>query len=57
MTPAVQQMLPVDQALRLHQAGLLPEARSHYEQVLERQPQHFDALHLLGLGPIPGFHV
>ena len=49
MTPAVQQMLPVDQALRLHQAGLLPEARSHYEQVLEQQPQHFDALHLLGL--------
>jgi len=42
-------MLPVGEALRLHQAGLLPEARAQYERVLAQQPAHFDALHLLGL--------
>ena len=45
----MQRLLPVQEALRLHQAGRLPEARRQYEQLLTMQPQHFDALHLLGL--------
>ena len=33
----------------LHQKGHLAPARAAYEQVLARQPRHFDALHLLGV--------
>ena len=36
-------------ALGLHQKGQLPQAKVGYEQVLEIQPRHFDALHLLGV--------
>ena len=36
-------------ALRLHQAGRLPEAESLYRQVPSSHPQHADALRLLGL--------
>jgi protein O-GlcNAc transferase len=36
-------------ALRLHQSGRLAEAERIYEQVLGSSPDHFDALHLLGL--------
>lgn len=35
--------------LDLHQKGQLAEARASYEQVLAREPKHFDALHLLGV--------
>jgi predicted O-linked N-acetylglucosamine transferase (SPINDLY family) len=35
--------------LALHQAGQTTEAREKYVQVLELQPQHFDALHLSGV--------
>ena len=35
--------------LRLHQQGLLPAAKTTYEQVLAGDPRHFDALHLLGV--------
>ncbi|GAB3473005.1 hypothetical protein GCM10011496_19070 [Polaromonas eurypsychrophila] len=35
--------------LALHQRGQLNEARACYLQVLELQPRHFDALHLLGV--------
>ena len=37
------------QALSQHQAGQLQLAQQSYEQVLREQPQHFDALHLLGV--------
>lgn len=33
----------------LHQQGKLAEARAIYEETLRSQPNHFDALHLLGL--------
>ena len=33
----------------LHQKGHLAQAKTAYEQVLVRQPKHFDALHLLGV--------
>jgi predicted O-linked N-acetylglucosamine transferase (SPINDLY family) len=36
-------------ALQLHQSGQLAEAERFYEQVLRSRPDHFDALHLLGL--------
>jgi len=37
------------QAYQLHQAGRLAEAEGLYRQVLAQQPQHPEALHLLGL--------
>lgn len=36
-------------ALELHRAGQLKAAQTLYAQVLELQPQHFDALHLAGV--------
>jgi hypothetical protein len=36
-------------ALASHQAGRLDEAERIYQQVLQAQPVHPDALHLLGL--------
>ncbi len=36
-------------ALNLHQMGDLTEARALYEKILRKQPNHFDALHLLGV--------
>jgi protein O-GlcNAc transferase len=35
-------------AMRCHQAGRLLEAENIYRQILARQPDHVDALHLLG---------
>ncbi|PIK97708.1 tetratricopeptide repeat protein [Synechococcus sp. 63AY4M1] len=37
------------QAVHHHQAGQLPEAISLYQQVLQAQPAHPEALHLLGI--------
>jgi predicted O-linked N-acetylglucosamine transferase (SPINDLY family) len=39
----------LDRALKLHQAGIAREAQALCLQVLENLPDHFDALHLLGL--------
>ena len=36
-------------ALGLHQAGRLAEAKKVYEQVLDIQSDQFDSLHLLGV--------
>ncbi len=41
------------QALALHQGGHLAPAQDLYEQVLQLQPRHFDALHLSGLALRP----
>ena len=38
-----------NQAMTLHQQGRLVEAERIYREVLQRQPNHFDALHLLGV--------
>lgn len=35
--------------LKFHQRGRLAEAERLYQSVLDRQPDHFDALHLLGV--------
>jgi protein O-GlcNAc transferase len=37
------------QGFVMHQQGYLAEAKNFYEQVLAIRPEHFDALHLLGL--------
>ncbi|HEX7641897.1 MAG TPA: tetratricopeptide repeat protein [Burkholderiaceae bacterium] len=37
------------EALALHKRGRLDEAELRYRQLLECEPNHFDALHLLGL--------
>ena len=37
------------QGLSLHQRGQFAQAMTAYEQVLSKQPRHFDALHLLGV--------
>ena len=55
--PTTETMLPsaddigrlFNQALGLHQQGQLSQAQSLYQRVLAHQPQHFDALHLLGV--------
>lgn len=39
----------LQQALAQHQAGRLSEAQTLYDQVLQLQPENFDALHLSGL--------
>jgi thioredoxin-like negative regulator of GroEL len=36
-------------ALRHHQAGRLQEAEPIYQQILRAEPNHVDALHLLGV--------
>ena len=38
-----------NQALALHQQGKLADAERIYSEVLRQQPNHFDALHLLGV--------
>jgi len=38
-----------EQAARLHRQGRLAEAEPIYREVLRQQPDHFDALHLLGV--------
>ncbi|HEX2652557.1 MAG TPA: tetratricopeptide repeat protein, partial [Xanthobacteraceae bacterium] len=39
----------LEQAVTLHRAGRLDEAEQHYLAILQADPHHFDALHLLGL--------
>lgn len=39
----------LSQAVSLHRAGRLTEAAQRYREILRREPQHFDALHLLGV--------
>lgn len=39
----------IETALEHHKAGRLPQAKSIYQQVLQAEPNHHQALHLLGL--------
>ena len=39
----------LNQGLVLHRQGKLADAERCYGEVLQRQPDHFDALHLLGV--------
>ena len=38
-----------DRGLALHQAGRLEDARRCYQEALQAEPNHFDALHMLGV--------
>jgi tetratricopeptide (TPR) repeat protein len=40
---------PIEVALALHRDGRLADAEGGYRRILEDQPDHFDALHLLGV--------
>ena len=48
-----EQILPIQQALDLalqhHTSGDLPKAKAIYQQILQTDPNHSDALHLLGV--------
>lgn len=44
-----QAQVKLREAIALHQQGLLKEAESIYRGILNAQPEHFDALHLLGV--------
>ena len=46
---AAQVQARFSQAFALQQRGQLAQAEALYQQVLELQPQHFDALHFLGI--------
>ena len=48
---ASKQSLPelLKQAIALHQQGRLDVAEPIYQEILQLQPEHFDALHLLGV--------
>ena len=41
--------LKLQQALALHQQGVLSGAKKIYEDILKQRPNYFDALHLLGV--------
>jgi predicted O-linked N-acetylglucosamine transferase (SPINDLY family) len=38
-----------EQAIAYHRGGMLAEAEHHYSEILRACPDHFDALHLLGI--------
>jgi predicted O-linked N-acetylglucosamine transferase (SPINDLY family) len=40
---------PLDAAVKLHQAGKVDRAAKAYREILEQQPNHSNALHLLGV--------
>ena len=44
-------------ALELHRAGRLAEAEQGYRRILERQPEHADSLHLLGVVALQTGHL
>ena len=39
----------LQQAMALHRQGQLAPAQAIYQEILRRQPRHFDALHMLGV--------
>ncbi|NNM00080.1 MAG: tetratricopeptide repeat protein, partial [Gammaproteobacteria bacterium] len=41
--------LPIQKAMRLHQAGKLDKARAVYRKILKRDPESVDALHYFGV--------
>ena len=49
LTSAAPLLSLMQDAVLLHQAGRLTEARAIYEAVLRQQPRHFDAMHFLGV--------
>lgn len=48
-SPAKQASAIYQEALALHRQGLLEQAHQLYSKVLENHPEHYNALHMLGL--------
>ncbi len=48
-SPTTRLLARFQQAIALHQKGQLEHARAIYEEILQLEPGHFDALHLLGV--------
>jgi predicted O-linked N-acetylglucosamine transferase (SPINDLY family) len=46
-----------ERALQHHQSGRLPEAEQGYRKILERDPEHSDSLHLLGVLALQTGHL
>ena len=49
MAPSSVELALFNQAVAAHRAGRLAEAESGYRRILQANPRHFDALHLLGV--------
>src|SRR6266702_663171 len=47
--PSIAQVPAIEIAIQHHRAGRLSEAEDMYRQILATHPDHFDALHLLGV--------
>ena len=47
--PAAPLQAKLNQGMALHRQGNLADAERCYTEILQRQPDHFDALHLLGV--------
>jgi tetratricopeptide (TPR) repeat protein len=47
--PSAEIVNRLQNALALHQQGQLGLARALYQKILKQQPDHFDALHMLGV--------
>lgn len=43
---------PLEEALALHRAGRIAEAQARYRAILEAEPRHASALHLLGVAAL-----
>ncbi|MBA4369820.1 MAG: glycosyltransferase, partial [Desulfobacterium sp.] len=39
----------LEMALQHHQSGRLEEAKQYYSEILQEDPRHSDAIHLMGL--------
>ena len=50
--PVTELEAKLSEGLALHQQGRLDDAARIYQAVLKRQPNHFDALHLLGMAAL-----
>src|SRR5215475_15536078 len=48
-TAAAALQAKLNQGLALHRQGKLADAERCYGEILQRQPEHFQALHLLGV--------
>ncbi len=57
MTQAMPLQAKFDEAMALHQQGRLADAEQIYRDVLRQQPDHSDALHLLGVIALQTKHI
>jgi tetratricopeptide (TPR) repeat protein len=49
MKPSKKVQRAIDEALKVHMAGDIEAAMAVYRKALQKEPRHFDALHLLGV--------